>query len=156
MNVETLYNTYGPMVLRRCRQLLRNEERALDAMQDVFVRVLQRQNQLRSDYPSSLLYRMATNICLNTIRDQRTDTPGDDILTRIAGFEEPESRLDAKSLLNTLFGRHQTSTRTIAVLHYVDGLTLEEVAHEVKMSVSGIRKRLRGLRESLVDLLEEK
>lgn len=156
MNVETLYNTYGPMVLRRCRHLLRNEERALDAMQDVFVRVLQRQNQLHADYPSSLLYRIATNICLNHIRDQRTDTPGNDILTRIAGFEEPESRLDAKSLLDTLFGRHQTSTRTIAVLHFVDGLTLEEVAREVNMSVSGIRKRLRGLRESLVDLLEEK
>ncbi|MGA1195128.1 MAG: RNA polymerase sigma factor [Candidatus Latescibacterota bacterium] len=155
MNVETLYNTYGPMVLRRCRQLLRNEDRALDAMQDVFVRVLQRQNQLHSGYPSSLLYRIATNICLNYIRDQRTNTPGDDILTHIAGFEEPESRIDAKSLLDTLFGRHQISTRTIAVLHFVDGLTLEEVAREVNMSVSGIRKRLRGLRESLVDLLEE-
>lgn len=156
MNVETLYNTYGPMVLRRCRQLLRNEELALDAMQDVFVRVLQRQKQLKADYPSSLLYRIATNICLNHIRDQRTTTPGNDILTRIAGFEEPEPRLEARSLLDTLFGRHQTSTRTIAVLHFVDGLTLEEVAREVGMSVSGIRKRLRGLRESLVDLLEEK
>ncbi len=156
MNVEALYNTYGPMVLRRCRQLLRNEERALDAMQDVFVRVLQRQKQLKSDYPSSLLYRIATNICLNYIRDQRTTTPGDDILARIAGIEEPEQRLDARSLLDTLFGRHQTSTRTIAVLHFVDGLTLEEVAHEVNMSVSDIRKRLRGLRESLIDLLEEK
>lgn len=156
MNVETLYNTYGPMVLRRCRHLLKNEERALDAMQDVFVRVLQRQDQLKSDYPSSLLYRIATNICLNTIRDQRTTTPGDDILTRIAGLEEPEPRLEARSVLGTLFKRHQTSTRTIAVLHFVDGLTLEEVAHEVNMSVSGIRKRLRGLRESLVDLLEEK
>ncbi|MBT3602812.1 MAG: sigma-70 family RNA polymerase sigma factor [Candidatus Latescibacteria bacterium] len=156
MNVETLYNTYGPMVLRRCRHLLKDEERALDAMQDVFVRVLQRQNQLKSDYPSSLLYRIATNICLNYIRDQRTTTPGDDILTRIAGLEEPEPRLEARSVLDTLFNRHQTSTRTIAVLHFVDGLTLEEVAHEVNMSVSGVRKRLRGLRESLLDLLEEK
>lgn len=156
MNVETLYNTYGPMVLRRCRHLLKDEERALDAMQDVFVRVLQRQDQLKSDYPSSLLYRIATNICLNAIRDQRTTTPGDDILTRIAGLEEPEPRLEARSVLDTLFNRHQTSTRTIAVLHFVDGLTLEEVAHEVNMSVSGVRKRLRGLRESLVDLLEEK
>jgi RNA polymerase sigma factor (sigma-70 family) len=156
MNVETLYNTYGPMVLRRCRHLLKDEERALDAMQDVFVRVLQRQNQLKSDYPSSLLYRIATNICLNYIRDQRTTTPGDDILTRIAGLEKPEPRLEARSVLDTLFNRHQTSTRTIAVLHFVDGLTLEEVAHEVNMSVSGVRKRLRGLRESLLDLLEEK
>ena len=40
MNVEILYEKYGSMVLRRCRRLLRDEDRAMDAMQDVFVRVL--------------------------------------------------------------------------------------------------------------------
>ena len=35
INIEEYYTRYGPMVLRRCRQLLRDEDRALDAMQDV-------------------------------------------------------------------------------------------------------------------------
>ena len=43
----------------------------------------------------------------------------------------------------------------MALLHYVDGMTLEEVAEEVGMSVSGVRKRLRGLRAQLQDLLTE-
>ena len=34
----------------------------------------------------------------------------------------------------------------MAVLHFVDGLTLEQVAHECGFSVSGVRKRLRALR----------
>ena len=37
MDVEALYQKYGPMVLRRCRQLLRDEDEALDVVQDVFV-----------------------------------------------------------------------------------------------------------------------
>jgi RNA polymerase sigma-70 factor (ECF subfamily) len=37
----------------------------------------------------------------------------------------------------------------IATLLYVDRLTLEEVATEVGMSVSGVRKRLRTLKERL-------
>ena len=152
MNVELLYQKYGPMVLRRCRRLLRDEDRALDAMQDVFVRVLQRQDRLKATYPSSLLYRIATNVCLNRIRDQRLDLPGDEVLMHIAGREDPEPRLDARAMLNRLFARHRDSTRTIAVLHFVDGLTLAEVAQEVGMSVSGVRKRLRGLRESLKKL----
>ena len=41
----------------------------------------------------------------------------------------------------------------MAVLHYVDGLTLEEVAEETGMSVSGVRKRLRGLRTSLTEII---
>ena len=154
MNVEILYEKYGPMVLRRCRRLLRDEDRALDAMQDVFVRLLQRRACLKATYPSSLLYRIATNVCLNCIRDQRLDLPGDEVLIRIAGMEDLESRLDARAMLDRLFARHRDSTRTIAVLHFVDGLTLEEVAREVGMSVSGVRKRLRGLRESLEELEE--
>lgn len=154
MNVELLYQKYGPMVLRRCRRLLRDEDCAMDAMQDVFVRVLQRGDRLKAIYPSSLLYRIATNVCLNRIRDQRLDLPGDEVLMHIAGMEDPEPRLDARAMLDRLFARHRDSTRAIAVLHFVDGLTLAEVAQEVGMSVSGVRKRLRGLRESLEKLEE--
>ena len=53
------------------------------------------------------------------------------------------------------FGRGRESTRTMAILHYVDGMTLQEVADEVGMSVSGVRKRLRGLRAELHDLVTE-
>ena len=52
-DIETLYTTYGPMVLRRCRQLLRDEDLALDAMQDVFVRVLRHPKYAQAQYPFS-------------------------------------------------------------------------------------------------------
>ena len=43
---DNLYRQFGPMVLRRCRFLLKNEEKALDAMQDVFVRLIERKEKL--------------------------------------------------------------------------------------------------------------
>lgn len=154
MNVDELYRHYGPMVIRRCTQLLRDEDLALDAAQDVFVRLLERQDRLKDDYPSSLLYRMATNLCLNRIRDaKRWKTTADpDLLDQIADWDDTEGRTEALSVLDRLFGRERESTRTMAVLHYVDGMTLEQVANEVSMSVSGVRKRLRGLRASLQEL----
>ena len=154
MDVDELYRQYGPMVIRRCRQLLRDEDQALDAAQDVFVRLLERRDRLRDDYPSSLLYRMATNLCLNRIRDakRRQTTADQDLLERIADLDAAEGRIAARSMLARLFGRQQESTRTMAVLHYVDRMTLEEVAGEVGMSVSGVRKRLRGLRAALQEL----
>jgi len=151
MDVEALYQRYGPMVMRRCRQLLRDEDQAMDASQDVFVQLLKNRKRLKADYPSSLLYRMATNLCLNRIRDQRRrgETRDEEVLLRIADWDDLEGRLEARSVLERLFGQQRESTRTMAVLHYVDGMTLEEVAGEVGLSVSGVRKRLRGLRESL-------
>lgn len=154
MNVDELYRRYGPMVIRRCRQLLRDEDQALDAAQDVFVRLMDRRDRLKDDYPSSLLFRMATNLCLNRIRDskRRKTTNDSDLLERIADLDDAEGRIEARAVLERLFGRERESTRTMAVLHYVDGMTLEQVANEVNMSVSGVRKRLRGLRASLQEL----
>lgn len=71
LDVEALYRKYGPMVLRRCRSLLGNEERARDAMQDTFVRLLKSRESLTGEAPSSLLYCIATNVCLNLIRAER-------------------------------------------------------------------------------------
>jgi RNA polymerase sigma-70 factor (ECF subfamily) len=68
IDIEEYYKKYCPMVLRRCRWLLKDEDKALDAMQDVFVLLLRNRDRLKGNYPSSLLYRIATNVCLNIIR----------------------------------------------------------------------------------------
>ena len=154
MDIDQLYRQYGPMVMRRCRQLLRDEDLALDATQDVFVRLIERRDHLRVDYPSSLLYRIATNLCLNRIRDakKRKTSTDQKLLEQIADLDDAEGQIDARSVLARLFGLERETTRTMAVLHYVDGMTLEEVAGEVGMSVSGVRKRLRGLRALLKEM----
>ena len=68
LDVEAHYLRYGPMVLRRCRALLRNEARAEEAMHDVFVSVLRFETQLSDEAPGALLMRIATNVCLNRLR----------------------------------------------------------------------------------------
>jgi RNA polymerase sigma-70 factor (ECF subfamily) len=150
IDVGALFERYGPMVLRRCRRLLRDEDEARDLMQDVFVQVLRRRGTLSDSYPSSLLFRIATNLCLNRIRDRKREpcAEGEQMIERIAYHDDREASLT----LARLFGRHQESTRTMAVLHYVDGMTLEQVARECRMSVSGVRKRLRVLRASLHEM----
>lgn len=154
IDVEALYRRYGPMVLRRCRQMLRHDQQALDAMQDVFVQVLTRKDTLDDRGLSSLLYRIATNVCLNKIlsKSRRPEDPETELLTRIAGASADADRSEARGVLDKLLGREPDSTGTIAVLHLHDGYTLEEVAKEVGMSVSGVRKRLRKLRASLEEL----
>ena len=154
VDVKDLYTRYGPLVLRRCRTLLRREEEAVDAMQDVFVRVLVHQARLDERGCSSLLYRIATNVCLNRLRGQRRrpEDPQTELLQQIAEVSGQEGAVEARSLLDRLLSREPESTAVIAVLHLHDGLTLEEVAREVGLSVSGVRKRLRRLQEGLATL----
>ncbi len=151
LDVETLFRTYGPMVYRRCLQLLRDPAEAEDISQEVFLKLLEKKDSLTGDYPSSLLWNIATRLCLNRIRDRKRHGGHEeiDLLDKIACLEDDFARLEARSVLDRIFGKHPESTRTIAVLHLLDGMTLEEVAKEVKMSVSGVRKRIRILRETL-------
>lgn len=148
VNIEELYRRYGPMVLRRCRQLLKDEERALDALQDVFTKLLVYRERLKMKYPSSLLFRISTNLCLNIIRDQRLHrtTNDEDLLVNIALYDESEDRTAVRDILERIFKGEKKSTREIAVMHFVDGMTLPEVAREVGLSHSGVCKRIRELR----------
>lgn len=155
INVEDCYQRYGPMVMRRCRRLLCDEELARDAMQNTFVNLLRKESQLEHRGLLSLLYRIATNVCLNMIRTMKRHPEYSDsaLLSRIAAVEETESPSIARLILSKLFGREPSSTRMIAVLHLVDGLTLEQTAREVGLSPSGVRRRIRKLRVKLA-LLE--
>jgi RNA polymerase sigma-70 factor (ECF subfamily) len=163
LDVESHYLRYGPMVLRRCRTLLRDPAKAEDAMQDVFVSMIRHEERLRDEAPGALLLQVATNICLNKLRGERRRpedaTEDDDLALRIAqaddGGGDAESRTLARSVLGKLFGADDplaASTRSLAFMHLVDGMTLEEVARESRLSVSGVRKRLRGLKGRLAEL----
>ncbi|MBX7101440.1 MAG: sigma-70 family RNA polymerase sigma factor [Myxococcaceae bacterium] len=146
-SLEDSYARFGPFVLRRCRALLRTDDAAQDAMHDVFVQLLSHRVPAAAHELAPWLNRVATNVCLNRLRSQRRSPldQSDALALQIASTEEPGGQVLAGRMLEVLFGRFPVSSRDIAVLHLLDGLTLGEIAAEVGLSVSGVRKRLRAL-----------
>ena len=156
INIEQLYKKYGPMVLRRCRFLLKNEEKALDAMQDVFVNLISNSEKIKDLYPSSLLYRIATNVCLNIIRNEKRhpETDDDRIFNYIADYFDPADKIAMGDIIDSIFHDEKTSTKEIAIMLYIDKMTLEQTAFQSGLSVSGVRKRMRVLKEKASFLKE--
>ena len=151
IDVEDYYRRFGPMVWRRCRQLLGNEEAALDALQEVFVRLMMFKDRLKGTSPSSLLFRMATNHCLNKLRDQRRQgirQPLEQAEGRACG-PEAEKDVDRRRALEAILESEEERTRQAAVLYYIDGLNLKEVSAELEMSVAGVHRRLQRLRKRI-------
>lgn len=145
-----LYQKYGPMVLRRCREILKDEEKALDAMQDTFLKIIQNKCKIK-EVCSSLFYVTATRVCLNKIRSEKLRVgPDFNIIaeTMVDDFSELEKeKIEANIILHNIFEGRDSKDKLIATLHFVDGFTLEETAEQVGMSVSGIRKRISELRK---------
>jgi RNA polymerase sigma-70 factor (ECF subfamily) len=158
MAFSKLYEAYAPMVYRRCVFLLKDDAEAKDMVQNVFLRIYERMDTLDLSQPSSLLWNTATRLCLNRIRDKKRrglDVDSSELLLTIACAEEDDG-IEARGLLAKIFSKEQESTRTIATLHYVDGMTLEETAETVGLSVSGVRKRLRTLQAKIKNLEVER
>jgi RNA polymerase sigma-70 factor (ECF subfamily) len=152
IDIESYYVRYGPMVLRRCRRMLKNEQSAFDAMQEVFLKILSNQNRLTGDYPSALLYRIATNVCLNRIRNEKKHSLNEylDILQNTSFFDSQEKN-SARNLLAYILEKEKEPTRQIAVMYFVNGMTIKEIAETKNLSISGVHKHLDKLRRKIRD-----
>ena len=150
VDFSELYQKFGPMVLRRCRAILKDEDKALDAMQEVFLRIFETKCKIK-ELCSSLFYVTATRVCLNKIRSDklRSGVDFDLVSETIADdFSEVErSKIEAGMILENIFSGRDKKDSLIATLHFIDGLTLEETAEQVGMSVSGVRKRISELKK---------
>jgi RNA polymerase sigma-70 factor, ECF subfamily len=151
IDIRECYAQYGPMVLRRCRALLRNEDKAFDSMQEVFEKLLLNVDRLDGSALSSLLYRMATNLCLNKIRDERNHEA---LAQKIFWHNLPnmtgqEYGLAARNLLEYILDGSEKTTHRIAVMYFVDGMTLNEIAAEMDISTAGVHKRLSKVQQML-------
>jgi RNA polymerase sigma factor (sigma-70 family) len=142
--LEELYRRHAAAVFARCRYLLREEEAARDAAQDVFVRALRSEEELKlTSSPTAFLLRMATNHCLNLLRASRA--PWRDEVARMA-HERTERHVepDSRELVRALLGAAAAEEQEVAVLYFVDELTQAEIALATDRSLPTVRKRLRG------------
>lgn len=142
--IEKYYSEHGPMILRRCRAILKDEAMAYDAMHDIFVKLLS--NPVKVKYTTSYLYKMATNHSLNILKRSKKITNCWEVPETIDSFDLEEKVLNTLEL-NEIFKKVPQTTRVIAELRYLSMFKLEEIAEAVGMSQSGVRKRLRKLKE---------
>jgi len=150
IDIEEYYNKYGPLVYKRCLFLLKERDDALDAMQNVFAKLIAKET-LDVRFPSTYLFRSATNECLNLIRSRKkiNNTNIDPTLMTIASDEDLEKRAIVRETVEELFSGEKASTRTIAVMYHIDKMSLADIAEEMNLSVSGIKKRLKRIKDKI-------
>ena len=134
--------------------MLNDEQQAREAMQEVFVQILRRRTTVEDKGLGGLLYRTATNVCLNQLRTlaRKPHHSASDLLPRTPEAACYADQTEARDMLRVALAREPESSAVIVALHLHDGLTLEQTARFVGMSVSGVRYRLRALRATLEEL----
>ena len=145
--LRALYERYAAVLFQRCRNILKNDEEANDAVQETFARVIVHAGEFRrQSSPLTWMYRISTNYCLNQVRNRNTRRDKRHHYRQdIAGastLDAPDAAaLDHQRILELLDGVDE-QTRKVVVYTYFDDCTRQEVADLVGISVPTVRKRL--------------
>jgi RNA polymerase sigma-70 factor, ECF subfamily len=149
-----LYEQYGYLVHRRCLHLVRRPEDAEDALQETFLRA--RRYGPPRDGGSTLawLYTVAARCCFDLMEKRGREPVAEE--TQLATLERhgqgsPEDA-DRRALLGVALRQLDGQTRTIGVLHFLDGYTQEEVAEQTGYSRRTVGKKLKQFEDRIRQL----
>lgn len=144
-----LFDRYAPALFRFAARLVRNDGRAEELTQEVFMRLYARAKHYRRNGSlRTLLYRMTTNACLNEKRRWKHAPPLDSSPSTVdprmqpTSLPSPADHLDAKRLeaevqrtLDTLSPRE----RAAFVMCRIDGVSYRETATALETTESAIK-----------------
>jgi RNA polymerase sigma-70 factor (ECF subfamily) len=149
-----LYQSHAPAIYAHCRRLLGSPALARDATHEAFARTLaQGRAGLTADQALRYLFRVSTNICLNLLREQRVHRRAGPALAHRSVSPSPEGRHVARAFALALLERCDDLGASIAVLHFVDGLSQVEIASTLGITRRTVFNRLRKLARLAHELL---
>ena len=142
---RALYERHASLVYARCRAIVKSEDDAWDATQDVFMKLLKALpsiNKRESIY--SWLLSASTNHCISLLRKRRS-TPFDEEVHGVAGdhpVPRQERELLLKEVLTRFFAPWDRKTREVVIYAYFDGYKQDEIASLTGLGESTVRKYL--------------
>jgi RNA polymerase sigma-70 factor (ECF subfamily) len=152
--ITEAFRRYGHLVLRRCQQILRTPAAAEDAQQEVFLRLWRYGDSFRAaESKVAWLYRVADRCAYDQLHRGRipeVESPSGGLGCDTSA--PPSQPMEDAQIVMRFLGRLDDRLRQVAVLHYLDERTQEEIATATGWSRQTIIKKLAFLREEAARL----
>jgi RNA polymerase sigma-70 factor (ECF subfamily) len=146
---QELYEKYGFLIYRTCLRILRSEDDAKDAMQAVFLKLLERYTSIRDkERTVAWIFNSAKHHCFNVLRSNKKfvgSVESDDL----AGRRDEGGEFDAKDLIRLVFANQNKKVRDAVYYTYAEGFGQEEIRKITGQSPATIRRNLKKFKDSL-------
>jgi RNA polymerase sigma-70 factor, ECF subfamily len=139
-----LYERYASLVHSRCRSILRSEDEAWDATQEVFMKL---NNALPSIQNREVIYSWllstSTNHCISELRRRRSVSFNEEIHSG-GGEQAPRQEREVlfKEVMRRFLAPWDRKVREVVMYAYFDGYKQEEIVELTGLGASTIRKYL--------------
>ncbi len=157
VDFDSIYNDYSRLVYCTAYGVMRSQSDALDAMQDVFVKVYSNIDKLSAFSAPQLkswLYRVCMNTCIDEKRKRSKEVVTDEFDTQSVeneyelpenAFENGETRRAVREAIDEL----PQIYRQCVLLHYFSGMQYEDIANMTGTTVGTIKSRISRAKEKL-------
>ena len=144
--IERAVDTYGDALYRLCIVMLKNDSDAQDAVQETFIRYMQKAPQFRDPgHEKAWLITVAANKCRDMLRFKSRHPQVS--IDAVAETAEEKSSSGIMETLMTLPEKY----RLVLMLHYVEEYPVADIAKIIGKTPSAVKMRLQKGRK----LLEE-
>ena len=143
-------------LLRFALQILQDEEEAKDVLQDTFLKLWQKRDDLKKvENLEAFAIRMIRNRCLDVIRARRTVSMDVVKKNKLADEANSDSDMlentDSVGLIKRIIAGLPDLQRTVIQLRDIEQLEYEEIAEATEMNVNAIRVNLSRARKKVRD-----
>ena len=139
LGITAAVENYGNMLYRICLVSLGSPADAEDAVQDTFLKYIQKAPSFESgEHEKAWLIRVAVNTCKDIIRHRRPQVDIDTVQQSAPQGSSGEVMAALMSLPEKF--------RTVLVLHCVEGYSVNETAEITGISPSAVKMRLQKAR----------
>jgi RNA polymerase sigma-70 factor (ECF subfamily) len=168
-----IIDKYKNVIYNHSRNFLRNAQEAEDVTQEIFINIFNNLKRFRGDSKlSTWIYRITVNTCKNKLKQIKRlkakimeEIPDEDDETKNTIEEirenqekEPDNIFAQKSLRSAIYKNMKSlpeEQRTVVILRDINGLSYEEIAKIMKISVPAVKSKLFRARENLREKLEK-
>ncbi len=129
-------DVYSDALYRFALKMLEDSEEAQDVVQEVFIRVWEKRENIGEEKVKSYLFTSVHNLCIDWLRRKRPHQSLDEVMDEPT--IEPQPFTGLKKILETILKQIPPIQRSVLILRDYEGYSYEEIG------------RITGLKESQV------
>ncbi len=159
-----LLNEHRDRVFSRALYVLRDREDAEDVTQEAFLRLWRQGDEVDPGRVAGWLARVVHNLCIDQTRRRKVvrtrfgqaDTEAAAALPALGPAADPDwaLRLDQRQqLILDAMATLSAETRSVMMMHYFQGMKLQEIADELGKTVSALKVQIHRARRNLRTVL---
>ncbi len=155
---EVIYKSFHKMLWHYAKEMLKDEDEAEDTVQQLFIRIWEKRDSLLiSSSFKSYLFTSVRNACLKkmekAVREKASDPLESTEMERVGKAQDPAQFKDLQSAIQQSIESLPERCRLVFKLSRFGGLTYNEIAKELELSVKTVEnqmsKALQTLRQDL-------